>query len=263
MTGPNVNSAGVTATGAPPRVRQVVMERPWVWLAAGWRDIWRAPQISLTYGAIFTAVSLLLTGGLFVGGLEYLLPPLAAGFMLVGPMLAVGLYETSRRLEAGEPVSLSRALFVVTRSPSQIAFLGVVLALALLAWMRIASLLFALFFGTLDFPPLAQILPLLFFSWEGLGLLIVGTIVGGMIAAAVFAVSVVSVPLLMMRDIDAITAMIISLRVVRRNWRVLALWAWLIAVLTGFGLIPGFLGLAVTFPLVGHATWHAFGDLIE
>ena len=137
------------------------------------------------------------------------------------------------------------------------------LALALLAWMRIASLLFALFFGTLEFPPLEQILPLLFFTWEGLGLLIVGSAVGGLIATAVFAVSVVSVPLLMMRDIDAISAMLVSVRAVRKNLAVLALWAWLIAVLTGFGLIPGFLGLIVTFPLVGHATWYAYRDLIE
>ncbi len=239
------------------------LERPWTWLAAGWRDIARAPHISLTYGALFTLVSLVLSGGLFLAGIEYLLPPLAAGFMLVGPMLAVGLYETSRRLEAGEPATLGAALFVSTRSPAQLAFLGVVLALALLAWMRIASLLFALFFGTLEFPPLANILPMLFFTWEGLGLLIVGSAVGALIAAAVFAVSAVSVPLLMMRDLDAITAMLISLRVVRENLLVLALWAWLIVVLTGFGLVPAFLGLVVTFPLVGHATWHAYRDLIE
>ncbi len=263
MADRNVTSAVSRAAGATPRVRQVALEQPWSWLAAGWHDIWRAPHVSLTYGAIFTAISLSLTAGLFAASLEYLLPPLAAGFMLVGPMLAVGLYETSRRLEAGEPVTLASALFVATRSPTQIAFLGVVLALALLAWMRIASLLFALFFGTLDFPPLEQVLPLLFFSWEGLGLLIVGSIVGGIIAAGVFTVSVISVPLLMMRDIDAITAMLVSVRAVRRNFPVLALWAWLIAVLTGFGLIPGFLGLIVTFPLVGHATWHACRDLVE
>ncbi len=263
MAGKTVSPTVSGEAQAAPRVRQVVLEQPWAWLAAGWRDIWRAPSVSLTYGTIFTVVSLILTGGLFVTDLEYLLPPLAAGFMLVGPMLAVGLYETSRRLEAGEPVTLASALFVATRSPAQLAFLGVVLALALLAWMRVASLLFALFFGTLDFPPLEQILPLLFFSWEGLGLLIVGSAVGGLIAIAVFAISVVSVPMLMMHDIDAITAMIISARAVRRNLAVLTLWGWLIVVLTGFGLIPGFLGLIVTFPLVGHATWHAYKDLIE
>ncbi|RMD61569.1 MAG: DUF2189 domain-containing protein, partial [Alphaproteobacteria bacterium] len=110
-------------------MRRVTLEQPWQWLAAGWRDICRAPAISLTYGALFTVISLVLSAGLFLSGLEYLLPPLAAGFMLVGPMLAVGLYETSRRLEAGEPVSLRAALIVSTRSPTQLGFLGVILAL--------------------------------------------------------------------------------------------------------------------------------------
>lgn len=254
--------AHIQTVESATKIRRVGLEQPWTWLAAGWRDMWRAPWISLTYGAVFTAISIAFTVALFLGRFEYLLPPLAAGFMLVGPMLAVGLYETSRRLDAGEPVTLADALFVTTRSPAQLAFLGVLLMLALLAWMRVASLLFALFFGTLDFPPLQDILPMLFFTWEGLGLLIVGTAVGGVIAAAVFAISAVSVPLLMVREVDAITAIIISLRAVRANLVVMALWAWLIAVLTGFGLIWAYVGLAITFPLVGHATWHAYKDLV-
>jgi len=246
-----------------PAIRRILMERPWAWLAAGWRDMQRAPFVSFTYGALFAAFSIGLTAGLFLTGFEYLLPPLAAGFMLVAPMLAVGLYETSRRLEAGEPVSLKAALFVMTRSPTQLGFIGVLLALVLLAWMRLASLLFALFFGTLHFPPLEEILPTLFFTWEGLGLLIVGSAVGSVLAAVVFSISVVSVPMLMVRDIDAVTAMIVSVRAVRANLLPMALWAWLIVVLIAFGLVPAFLGLTITFPLVGHATWHAYRDLIE
>ena len=248
---------------AGPRIRQVTLEQPWSWLAAGWRDIWQAPHISLAYGALFAAVSIALTAGLFAIGVEYLLPPLAAGFMLLGPMLAVGLYETSRRLHAGEPVTLRDALLVVTRSPAQLGFIGILLALFMLAWMRIASLLFALFMGTLGFPPLAEILPRLFFTAEGLGLLAVGSAVGAVLAAAVFAISVVSVPMLMVRDVDAVTAMILSVRAARKNAAVLILWAWLIAILTGIGLLTFFVGLTLTFPLVGHASWHAYRDLIE
>ncbi len=248
---------------AGPRIRQVTLEQPWFWLAAGWRDIWQAPHISLAYGALFAAVSITLTAGLFATGVEYLLPPLAAGFMLLGPMLAVGLYETSRRLHAGEPVTLRDALLVVTRSPAQLGFIGIVLALFMLAWMRVASLLFALFMGTLGFPPLAEILPRLFFTAEGLGLLAVGSAVGAALAAAVFAISVVSVPMLMVRNVDAVTAMILSVRAARKNAAVLILWAWLIAILTGIGLLTFFVGLTLTFPLVGHASWHAYRDLIE
>jgi len=252
-----------TNMAAGPPVRRVTLEQPWSWLAAGWRDMWQAPHVSLAYGGAFTVVSLVLTAGLFATGFEYLLPPLAAGFMFLGPMFAVGLYETSRRLQAGEPVSLRHALFVTTRAPAQLAFVGILLALFLLAWIRIASLLFALFIGTQGFPPFAEILPWLFFTGDGLGLLAVGGAVGAVLAAAVFAISVVSVPLLMVRDIDAVTAMILSVRAARRNAAVLALWAWLIAILTGLGLVTLFIGLTLTFPLVGHASWHAYRDLTE
>jgi len=244
-------------------VRRIGLEQPWTWLSEGWADLCRAPGISLTYGAVFTAVSALLTLGLFLAGMEYLLPPLAAGFMLVGPLMAVGLYETSRRLEAGQPVTLSGVFFVSTKSPAQLAFIGVLLALVLLAWMRIASLLFALFFGTLGFPPVDEIMRLMLFTWEGMGLLIVGSLVGAVLAATVFAISAVAVPLLMVRDMDAISAMLVSVRCVRENLPAMALWAWLIALITACGLLTFYLGLAVTFPLVGHATWHAYRDLIE
>lgn len=246
-----------------PRPRTITLERPWAWLAVGWEDMRQAPTVSLTYGALFAAISLALTAGLFLLELSYLLLPLGAGFMLIGPMLAVGLYETSRRISAGEPVSLRDALMVSTRSPGQLAFLGVLLMLILLAWMRLATLLFAVFFGTLDFSPLPETLNLLFFTWEGLGLLIVGSVVGAALAAIVFAISVVSVALLMEHDVDAITAIGLSLRAVRQNFAVLALWAWLIVILIVAGLVPAYLGLIVTFPLVGHASWHAYRDLVE
>ena len=252
--------AHMDTTAGPPGQR-ITLEQPWSWLAAGWRDMWQAPHISLAYGGAFTVISLALTVGLFATGFEYLLPPLAAGFVFLGPLLAVGLYETSRRLQAGEPVSLRHALFVTTRAPAQLAFVGILLALFMLAWMRIATLLFALFVGTQALPPLAEILPWLFFTRDGLALLTVGGAVGAGLATIAFAISVVSVPMLMVRDIDAVTAMILSVRTARRNALVLALWAWLIVILTGVGLATLFIGLTLTFPLVGHASWHAYRDL--
>lgn len=247
---------------ALPPVRRLQLDRPWAWLAAGWQDLMRAPGVSLTYGAIFTAVSFLITAGVFLGGVEYLLFPLAAGFMLVGPMLAVGLYETSRRLETGEPVSLRSALFVATRSPMRLAFLGVTLMALLLIWMRAATLLLALFLGPMAFPPLAEVVPTLLLTSQGVALLVVGTACGALLAAAVFTISVVSVPLLMERDLDFASAVFISVQAVLRNPKPMLLWAWLIALLTGIGLATCFLGLIVTFPLVGHATWHAYRETV-
>jgi uncharacterized membrane protein len=247
--------------GIPP-VRRLELDRPWAWLAAGWDDIRRAPAVSLTYGALFTAISFLITVGVFLAGLEYLLFPLAASFMLVGPLLAVGLYETSRRLETGAPVSLGRALFVATRSPMGLAFLGVALMALLLIWMRAATLLLALFLGPMVFPPLTEVIPTLLLTTQGVALLVVGTGCGAILAALVFAISVVSVPLLMERDVDVVSAVIVSLQAVARNPKPMLLWAWLIAILTAFGIATCYIGLIVTFPLVGHATWHAYRETV-
>ncbi len=251
--------------GSQPRfaIRQVTMEQPWKWLAAGWADLWRAPGVSLTYGALLSIVSFAVSAGLFLLGLEYLLLPMIAGFMLLGPMLAVGLYEISRRHANNESVSLKSALFVKTSSPGQLAYIGVLLTLMILAWIRIATLLFALFFGTLEIPPLDEATQLLLFSFEGLSMLAVGTVVGGVFAAAVFAVSVISIPLLVAHDVDAVTAILVSLRAVRDNLKAMILWAWLVAMVTACGLATLFAGLIITFPLIGHATWHAYRDLIK
>jgi len=245
-----------------PPVRRLELDRPWAWLAAGWDDIRRAPAVSLTYVALFTAISFLINVGVFLAGLEDLLFPLAASFMLVGPLLAVGLYETSRRLETGAPVSLGRALFVATRSPMGLAFLGVALMAMLLIWMRAATLLLALFLGPMVFPPLTEVIPTLLLTTQGVALLAVGTACGAVLAALVFAISVVSVPLLMERDIDVVSAVIVSLQAVARNPKPMLLWAWLIAILTAFGIATCYIGLIVTFPLVGHATWHAYRETV-
>ena len=238
-------------------------DAPWAWLAAGWRDLLRVPGVSLAYGVLFAVVSGALTWMLFRLQMEYLLMPMVAGFMLVGPMLAVGLYETSRRLDAGEEVGLRRALFVTTRSPAQLAFLGALLMLMMLAWIRIAQLVYALFFGLGGFPGFEQSVHLLFFTTEGLAMLAVGSVAGGVIAAGVFATAAFAVPMLMVRDMDAISAMIASFAAVRANIWPMLVWGWLIVVLTSVGIVTLYVGLIVTFPLLGHATWHAYRHVVD
>ncbi len=256
-------AGATTATAAGTARAKVRPDAPWAWLAAGWRDLWRVPFISLTYGVLFAGVSGFLTWMLFGLELEYLLMPMVAGFMLVGPMLAVGLYETSRRLDAGESTDLGSALFVTTRSPAQLAFLGALLMLMLLAWIRIAQLIYALFFGLAGFPGFEQSVHLLFFTVDGLAMLAIGSVVGGVIAAAVFAVAAFAVPMLMVREVDAITAMIASAAAVRANFWPMLVWGWLIVVLTGVGIVTLYVGLIVTFPLLGHATWHAYRHVVD
>lgn len=245
-----------------PAIRRIDGERPWLWLAAGWRDLCRHPAISLGYGAAFTVASYALTATLVYFDLLVLLLPLAAGVVFVGPMLAVGLYEISRRIETGQPVRVRNIVFVATRSPTQIAFIGLILAFFMLAWVRLATLLFALFFGPVT-PPLDQLFHTFLFSLQGLSFLALGTAVGGVLALLAFAISAISIPRLMVQDTDAITAIATSVAAVGRNFWPMLLWGWLIAMLTAIGIATLYFGLILTFPLIGHATWHAYRSLVD
>ncbi len=258
-----VSTGNLTTDGRDQRSGHLTLDDPWRWISAGSRDMWAMPNISLFYGVLFAGISLVLAFSLFLAELSSVVLPLAAGFMLVGPLFAVGLYEASRRLETGEPLTLRDVLLVKTESPAQLAFLGALLMLALLAWMRIATLLFALFFGLEGFPPLQDFLPTLAFTPYGLGLVVVGTGVGALIAFAVFAVSALSVPMLMHRDMDAVSAVLESVRVVRENPGPMLLWAWIVAVVMAVGMATFFVGMIVAFPLVGHATWHAYRACLD
>jgi uncharacterized membrane protein len=244
-------------------VGQVPFDAPWDWLAAGWRDMWTVPHASLTYGAGFALVSAALALGLMVGGLESLILALGGGFLLIGPIAAVGLYEKSRRLERGEAAKLGDVLRSVLNAPGQLGFFGGILAFVYFVWLQLASLLFMLFLGSRPLPPASEFLATLLFTPHGLGLLVAGTIVGGVLAALVYAISVISVPLLMARRIDAVTAISASLRTVAQNPKPMALWAGLIAGFMALGIATMFVGLVVAFPLIGHATWHAYRDLVR
>jgi len=242
-------------------VRRVGVEEPWAWLTAGWRDLSRAPLVSLSYGAVFVLVSFLLTLGLWLLGLFYLVLPLAAGFMLVGPVVAVGLYEVSRRLEQGQTVTLADTLAAWHSHRGSIATMGLVLMLVLLAWIYLAFLIFALFFGPAP-PSWEHLVTTLLFSTAGIPFLIVGIAVGGGLAALVFAMSAVAIPALLDRDIGVLSAIVTSFAAVLQNWRVMIGWGALIVLFTAAGLATFYLGLAVTLPLVGHASWHAYRGLV-
>jgi len=253
----------IQAADRQPAIAAVNMEAPWKWLALGWNDLWQYPALSLGYGLAAVVGGYLLFAGAVYLELLSLMLPLAATFMLLGPMLAVGLYEKSRRLAAGETVHARDILFVGTKSPTQLAFLGVLLMLFALAWIRFATLLFALFYGLAPFPPLEAWIGEILFTPKGLIFVTLGSIIGGILAVVVFATSVISVPMLMTRETDALTAIVASWRAVLNNPKPMLLWGWLIALLTAFGLATLFVGLIVTFPLVGHATWHAYRSLVE
>lgn len=243
-----------------PALRPVSLDRSTTWLERGWRDFAAHPFIGLAYGSVFALLGWLLTFGLAEFGMGSLVLPLAAGFMLVAPFLAVGLYEVSRRREAGEPVSLGAALRALGRN-GQMADMGLVLLLAFFVWFQLAMIIFALFFGGRP-PALDQFVSQIVLAPQGPAFLITGTLVGGGVAAAVFAVSVVSMPMLLDRDVSALTAMRTSLRAAWLNRKTMIGWAATLATLGVLGVAALFVGLAVTLPVAAHASWHAYRDLV-
>jgi uncharacterized membrane protein len=246
-----------------PRPRVVSIEAPWNWLASGWQDLWSAPLLSLGYGALFAFMSLVLAAGLFELGWQAAIPALAGGFLLVGPLLAVGPYEISRRLESGEAIDIRDVLLVGVRSPAQLAQMGVLLVLAYLVWIDLALLLFMLFMGAASMPTVESFTQIMLFTPAGLGLVLTGTAIGALIAATIFALTVVSVPLLMVWRTDIVSAVLLSIATVASNYRPMMLWAALIVGMMVLGFLTLLLGLIVIFPLIGHATWHAFRDLVD
>lgn len=245
------------------RVRHVSTDRPWTWLTLGWRDMMANKAISLSYGAVLVLAGWIVSLLSFELGTTWAILPATAGFFMVAPILATGLYETSRRHETGESATLADALGGFRRNPTQIAMIGVMLLVLHLFWVRIAGLLFALFFG-LNFAPSLSYLPIaLMQSPDLLPFLIIGTGFGFVLATVTFAVSAVSIPMLIDRpELSFLEAVTVSIQAVMENWKAMALWAGLIVVFTGLALVPFFLGLVIALPLIGHATWHAYRELV-
>jgi len=173
-------------------IGRIPFDAPWDWLAAGWRDLWSVPRISLGYGTVFALLAGALAFGLTQIGWLSLMLAMGGGFLLIGPLVAVGLYEASRRLERGEPVGVRDVVMAGPNAPGQVAFFGVILAFVFFVWLELAFLLFMLFMGTRGLPPVSEFVPTLLFTPHGLGLLVVGTIVGGILAMIVYAISAIS-----------------------------------------------------------------------
>lgn len=248
----------------PPLPRSETLERglpagaALAWLRAGWRDVTVKPGTSLAYGAAVFLTSLAVVGSMFWLGWDHILFPALAGFLIVGPVLAIGLYEKSRRLALGETVTLSSMVLVRAKSRGQVLFIGALLSLLMLVWMRAAVILYALFFGLRPFPGLDHVAAMLFTTPIGWAMLIVGTLTGGLFAAFAFAIGAFSVPMLLSERLDALTAMGRSMALVWNNLPVMLAWGVIVLALIIVGLATGLLGLIVVFPLLGHGTWHAY-----
>lgn len=222
------------------------------WIKLGWQDLWRAPGQSLSYGAILIACSYLMAFLALTFGNLVVLLALLSGFIFLGPMLAMAFYDISLQLQNGRIPTLGHSLQSSWRQIGNQLVFAVMLLIIFLVWARAASMIHV-FFPALANPNLAELATFL----------TVGTIVGSLFAAFVFCVSAFSLPMIMDRDVDTVTAVVTSFNAVLRNKAAMAVWALLIVAAVATGIVTAFIGLGITLPLIGHATWHAYQETID
>jgi uncharacterized membrane protein len=243
-----------------PGIRRVGLDRPVAWLRSGWKDLRANPVASLAYGLLFAIGGDLIL--IFSWRSPYLITAAVSGFFLVAPLLAGGLYEISRRQSNGQPSTFIDSLAAWRRNGQSIAMFGLLMALAAIIWERTSAVFFALFVPGLT-PDLWAFASSVLLNLEHIELTLTWFFVGGLLATLVFSVSAVSIPMVIDRDVDFITAMITSLRAVMNNPGTMLLWAALVVMLTLLGFASLLFGLIILMPLLGHASWHAYRDLVE
>jgi len=242
------------AAASPPIVLNPLrMGDPLRWLLLGWRDFMRAPGIGLFYGACFMVMGWALLE-IYEQAPAYTMA-LSAGFLLMGPFLCLGLYRVSQRLENGEKPDFGDSLLAWDTRTGQLAIFGFVLLVLEMLWGRATLVVFAVSFdGMPDFK--GSLLALL--EPENLPFIAAWVAVGAVFASLIYAVSVVSIPMILHRQTDAVTAGLTSLRLVLTQTGVMVWWGLLITLLVGVALLPWFAGLLLVGPVIGHASWHAY-----
>jgi uncharacterized membrane protein len=243
-----------------PTIRHVPTSQPLVWLRMGWRDLRGNAVVSAGYGLVFTLAGYALL--LFAEPRPYLFTAAVSGFMLIAPILAAGLFEVSRRQGKGMTTYFHESLEGWTRNGDSMALFGLVLALVAIAWERLSAILFALFYGG-DAPSMQSFLGSVFLSSNYLGFVIAYVAIGAAVAALVFTMSVISVPMLVDRKVDVLTAIATSLKAVRQNPAAMVLWAALLVALMVLGFATLLLGMIILLPWAAHASWHAYRDLTQ
>lgn len=263
MTSQASTGSNPVAAAAPPVPKALVMADLGAVLRAGWSDFRLAPRYGIFFSAVYVLGGIVLWWSLTTAGQVWWTIPVTLGFPLLGPFVAVGLYEVSRRLEGGAALDWRGVLGVVLRQKDrQIPSVAAVILVFFLFWNFLAHMIFALFLGLQVMTNISSSFEV-FLTANGLAMIAVGTLVGAVFSAVLFSLTVVSLPLLLDREIDFVTAMLTSLAVVRRSPRVLMTWGVIVAALLFAGMLPMFLGLFLVLPVLGHATWHLYRRALE
>jgi uncharacterized membrane protein len=251
--GPLNESPAGPAAKPPIELRRLGFADPLRWLAAGWRDFIRCPGIGLFYGACFMVMGWALMK-VYEAAPAYVMA-LSAGFLLMGPFLCLGLYRASQRLEMSEKPDFGDSLLAWDTRTGQLAIFGFVLLILEMLWGRATLVIFAVSFDGM--PDLKGSL-LALTDPENIGFIVAWLGVGALFAGLIYAVSVVSIPMILHRQTDAITAGLTSMRLFFTQTPVMVFWGAIITVLVVLALLPWFAGLLVVGPVLGHASWHAY-----
>ena len=231
-------------------------------LKAGLRDFLRAPAFGLFFAAFYVAGGLVLAAVAAAAGQEWWLIPIVLGFPLIAPFAAVGLYEVSRRIEAGLPLDWRSVLGVVfAQKDRQVPSMAMVILLMFMFWVFVAHTIFAMFMGLQALINVTSS-PDILLQGRGLVMLAVGSAIGAGFAAVLFAITVAGLPLILDREVDFISAIIASFGAVAANPAVMLTWAVVIAAILFLGIAPLFLGLFIALPVLGHASWHMYRQLL-
>lgn len=244
-----------------PSVKRVHFSAPFAWLAMGARDLKAAPGLFAAYGIALALISVFVAGVLYLTGRFTWFLVLAGGFMIIAPVIAMGLYRAAQILETGARPTLANVLGPVRRIRSDHMMLGVTLLFLFGLWAEVAYLIYGLSSSAVHRTVL-DFATFMLTTSAGLQMMLVGTLVGGAIAFVAYAIVVVSAPMLLDQEADFFIAAITSVRTVVVNFPAMLLWAFLIVLLTMIGIATAFLGLVVIFPWIGLSSWHAYRSLV-
>ncbi len=247
----------------PPQVLTITSADIVDALERGLRDFRAVPHYGLFFGGVYAVGGMLIVLSAAALGMSYISYPLAVGFALIGPFVAVGLYEVSRRREKGEALEWRGVLSVITsQGRRELGWMAFVSLFVLVVWMYQVRILIALFIGLRAPTTIDGFVDVLFGTTEGLIFLGVGHVIGAAMALVLFSLTVVSFPLLLEREIDFVTAMITSVRAVVTNPVPMIGWAFVIMILLMIAIGPFFIGLFFALPILGHTTWHLYRKLV-